>query len=70
MNNFRVYNIDHYNYLLHQIANFPTVQSSELNLMLATFPRPVPSRLLLNWPLVKSGSRREELIPVVNFSVT
>ncbi|CAL1134590.1 unnamed protein product [Cladocopium goreaui] len=36
--------------------------------MLATFPRPVPSRLSLNWPLVKSGSRREELIPVVNFS--
>ena len=70
MNNFRVYNIDHYNYLLHQISNFPTVQSNELNLMLATFPRPVPSRLSLNWPLVKSGSRREELIPVVNFSVT
>ena len=70
MNNFRVYNIDHYNYLLHQISNFPMVQSNELNLMLATFPRPVPSRLSLNWPLVKSGSRREELIPVVNFSVT
>ncbi|CAL1136658.1 unnamed protein product [Cladocopium goreaui] len=34
------------------------VQSNELNLMLATFPRPVPSRLSLNWPLVKSGSRR------------
>ena len=36
--------------------------------MLATFPRPVPSRLTLNWPLVKSGRRDPswgfEVLPV------